>query len=272
MRISQLVMIIVTISSTTIMAISQSTANPISSPSQGSPAITSAQRFSALNDANHALISVLPSFTCDEAITASERENGSTKKRTYITAQFREVKSATTADFVIRDDRTLLTIEGKSARRNNFSSPIKVSGLFGLVLTYFNSEAMSCYDATLRSESDDLVEYELRKKEDVSGSRCSFVTPESTVLVSFNPKTFALRHFDLTQPHAQNTTHSTMVLSLDLRPTTLGGETYMLPKTATATLTDRTAPRSAQWQSQYTGCVLFKATATILPDFTEAPQ
>jgi hypothetical protein len=272
MRIPSVLLIPIICISFASVAISQSTANAATIHSQGTPAVSSGERLAALNEANKALKKVLPSFTCDETITAAELEHGTVKSQKHVTAQFRVLKSGTGADISLQDDRTLLTIDGKPAKKNKFSSPITLSGFVGLFLSYFSKEDMACYDATLRSESDYLVEYELRKKEDVSGTQCSFITPESTVLVSFDPKTFSLRHFELTQLHAQNITHSTLVLSVDLRPTTLGGETYTLPKTATATITDRTAPRSAQWQSQYSGCVLFKSTATLLPEYTEVPQ
>lgn len=267
--VNVLVFLAVFISSANIVE-SQSVDN--SSVSKGAHAISEQQRLAALNEANQALVNAIPDFTCDETIDAVEQKNGLLKTQTHVTAQFRVVKSRTATSFSLRDGRTLLTINGKPTKKNKFSSPIMLSGVVGYALGFFNDTNMACYDVSLRSESEHLVEYDLRRKDDISGLKCATFKLAPRALVSFDPTTLTMRHFEVAMPSKKNTESPTMLINF--HTVTLGGNVYDLPETVTSSIAARKghSSKSWSWQSQYSGCVLFKATATILPDYSEVPQ
>jgi hypothetical protein len=204
----------------------------------------------------------LPSFTCTETGLSQVIKKKKVKAQTRFAGELRVQRGQ---DGRLHERLDVTEVNGKPYRGGRFEPPFMVEGGFDQTLDYFLPERQVCFRFTAGS------------------GRIDFDSPSGKIgrplcAEAGEPRGFALldEAGNVTHVERQVPTelarqyHIVDFSSVDFVSTELDGKMYPLSAKVVAEVAKD--GESLHFEAAYTGCHLFKATSTILPDVTPVPE
>jgi hypothetical protein len=204
----------------------------------------------------------LPSFTCNETALSQAIKKKKVKEQTPFSGELRVQRGG---DGRLHERLAIREVNGKPYRGGRFEPPLMVEGGFDQTLDYFLPDRQACFRFS------------------VGPGRINFESTPGTIERPVCAEAGAPRGFALLD-EAGNVTHVERQVPLELArqyhivdfssvdfvATELDGKMYPLSAKVVAEVAKDGA--TLHFEAAYTGCHLFKATSTILPDVTPVPE
>jgi hypothetical protein len=204
----------------------------------------------------------LPSFTCNESGLSQAIKKKKVKAQTRFAGELRVQRGQ---DGRLHERLDVTEVNGKPYRGGRFEPPFMVEGGFDQSLDYFLPGRQACF----RFSGD-------RGRIDFESAPGTMDRPGCAEAGA--PRGFALldeagnvTHVERqVPPELARQAHIVDFSSVDFVATELGGKMYPLSAKVVAEVAKD--GQTLHFEAAYTGCHLFKATSTILPDVTPVPE
>jgi hypothetical protein len=215
-----------------------------------------------LGQAAQSLERDLPSFQCTETGLSQVIRKNKVKEHVQFVADLRVQRNERDR---LMEHLQVTEVNGKRNSGMNFHPPFMVEGGFGESLFFFLPNTQACFNFKL---SQGRIEFD--------SPPGTFDRPECAETGA--PRGIALLDQDGNVTHLERQVperyalemHVVNFTAIDFSPVELDGKLYPLTAKMVADV-----PRDGEmlhFEATYSGCRLFKATSTVLPDITPVPE
>ena len=235
---------------------------PTAVAQEGQPAALQVE-LKRLGAAARSLLQDLPSFECQETALSQSLKKSKVRQEVRFVGDLRVER---VAGGRLNERLQVTEVNGRPYSGETFEPPFMVKGGFGESLFYFLPAMQTCFKYTL------------------SDGRIDFVSPPGTFgrpecrdtgapsgMALLDDAGDAIHLERQVRPELAPQVHVVDSTAINFAPVELDGKVYSLPSRMVADVPKK-GGMSLHFEAAYTGCHLFKAKSTILPDVTPVPE
>ncbi len=220
----------------------------------------------------------VPDFSCDELVNSRRLSGGKVKDEMKIESSFRMTRQG--QDGALRETRIKNLVDGNIPKDQKVNPPFSFYGGFADVLGFTDNK---CADFRFADQpvNGNVIVILATPKPGITGQpschakgwqRKAFIDP-----VSFQVLRLEDSQEDIAVGFASSlpfmpvpSGHNNFRLTVDYAPVNIGGGTFWLPRTVTASIADKKRPVSLEYEAHYANYRKFAVTSTIVPTSVDA--
>jgi hypothetical protein len=212
----------------------------------------------------------VPSFLCDEHITSQELHDGKLKHETTVDAVFRVSRSTVLAG-IFSEFREVKAIDGKPSSNGKINMPISFSGGFsGALDKFLSADHRRCFDyesdSSAASPSGTAAFTFVTREAAANDPACSSIQSGTTGRFVIDAATLQVTHIERIVPQPVGKDHAVLgIVAVDFAPVNLGGKSFWLPATISASTTETPKTNAFRFNAHYSNYHRFAASSTIFP-------